>query len=345
MSKPWWPLARVVACSTALVLLTAGRAPAQTVIVRNAPAGATVQVQLNGAPPLSATASAQGQATVSPSLPAGTTESVVSMFIDVCVRQVFVRLNSGPLQAPAEVGCTRTNANASFLLGPSTTFVVDLAGSTPSVRIRQGPPFASWLVDGVTAGQAGVVEGGARRGLLVFAGGGLASFGHAVSTACGNASCTGGDLRFAAAGGATFWATPNVGVQIALLKPTAVSTSGSDSAFSFDSSLATRALVLAGNLGGRVGGVRLYGQAGRTYQHATFTQTEGVDGATQSLVLETSGWGWLFGVGAEGWVNRVLAVYGEGQYLGLRGNNTSGGEGRMDDHVIALTGGVRLRLF
>ena len=343
-------LARGLALVAVLGTLFAGRVSAQTVIVRHAPAGADVEAQLNAAPAVTATADEAGEATLTIDLPATLAETLVSVYVDTCGRQVVVRLLSAP-PAPAAANCTRSDAGAQFVIRSITTFVIDVGGSNASVRMRQGPPFASWLTDTPENADGSAVEGGVaaslrpRAGLSVFGGGGVASYSSANSSLCGDAVCTGGRFALGTEAGVMAWALPYLGLQVSYLKPAQTNVSGSGPTFTFDSALDSRLLILAPTVGGTNGNLRFYVQGGANYHNATFTQNEQTADGSQSLYLETKGWGWVAGGGFEAWVHPRLAIYVEGRFLTVRGKNTTGGEGVMHDHLTTVMGGIRFRLF
>jgi hypothetical protein len=349
MSFPSQRPVRVFALGAMLGLVLGGRASAQTIYVRHAPAGATIEAQLNTAPSKTATADDAGEAMITLDLPANTTETLVSVFVDTCGRQIVVRLLSpaAPPPPPA-AGCTRSDAGAQFVIRSVTSFVIDVAGSNASVRMRQGPPFAAWLSDTpeAAAGGEGVAAGvHPGAGLSVFGGGGIASYSQAKSLLCGDAVCTGNRFSFGGEAGVSGWVLPFLGAEVSYLKPTQASVSGSGPGFTFDSALDSRLLLLAVNVGGVNQNLRFYGRGGADYHQATFSQTEQNASGTQTTYLETKGWGWLAGGGFEAWIASRLAIYVDGDVIFVKGDNANGGEGRMNDHVIKVMGGMRLRLF
>jgi hypothetical protein len=349
MSFPSQRPVRVFALGAMLALVLAGRATAQTVYVRHATAGADIEAQLNNAPAKTATADAAGDATIALDLPASTAETLISLFVDTCGRQVIVRLLSPAAPpAPPAAGCTRSDAGAQFVIRSVTSFVIDLAGSTASVRMRQGPPFAAWMTDTPesAAGGEGLATGvHPGPGLSVFGGGGIASYSNAKSLLCGDTVCTGNRFSLGGEVGVSGWVAPFLGLQVSYLKPTQASVSGSGSDFTFNSALDSRLVLLAVSVGGASQNVRFYGQGGANYHEATFSQTEQNASGTQTTYLETKGWGWLAGGGFEAWVSSRVAIYVDGDAIFVKGNNKNGGEGRMDDHLLKIMGGLRLRVF
>ena len=96
--------------------------------------------------------------------------------------------------------------------------------------------------------------------------------------------------------------------------------------------------------------MRFYGKVGAVFHRATTTTTQTndpvtvtvddepvtIEGGTQTFETTTEGWGWLFGGGAEAWLTRYVAIYGELDFARLQGNPTSGGEGELDDRVMLV---------
>lgn len=353
----WWRLPALAAA----LHFAAGAAAAQTVIVRDAPPRSTVEAQLNAQAATAATADANGDATLSVSLPVDVNETTVRAFVDLCGSVVRVLLvESGLAPPPQAPGCQRKEAVGRIMaMRRVTTFVVDLAGSEPSVHLRQGPAPAEWLRRGANAEGVSRFAGSAPTGLLLFGGGGLTTFSNLEQVACGTASsCVGDSLGRTVAAGAAFWIARFVGAQASYVKPASLTTTGGGGNFRFNSDLDVDMVTAAGNVGGSIGRVRIYGQGGLNHHRATFKTTETVDdatvtidgvtqtikGGTQTLELKTAGWGWLIGGGVEIWMTRAVALYAEGSQARLKGAALGGGEGRMDDHATSLVFGARVRI-
>jgi len=123
--------------------------------------------------------------------------------------------------------------------------------------------------------------------------------------------------------------------------------------------LETNVVTLAGKIGAPVGPARIYGLAGATYHWATSTTTETIadqtvtvgdvtrtiPGGTQVFVVNTEGWGWLFGGGAEIWATPRFAIYGEFTRVYLKGGDADGGEGSLDERASMILAGARFRIF
>ena len=100
----------------AALLLTAGSglAAAQTLIVRRAPIGATIELVVNSTKAGSAKSDAAGDAKIPFTLPTGKTEIDARIYADTCgeTRRVIVAdRDSAPI--PPETDCTRQESPAS----------------------------------------------------------------------------------------------------------------------------------------------------------------------------------------------------------------------------------------
>jgi hypothetical protein len=365
MMVAWRPLA----CAAALtVIVSGGVATAQTVIVTNAPPGSAVELALNAETIGSAKADPGGQATLAVNLAdhGGKTETDVRVYVDICssLRRV-VLVERGLQPAPPGETCARRELIDLLLFRQVTSLVVDVKETNPAVWVRQGPVPAAWLRQGseeVTAARNAMEL---PTGLVLFGGGGFAKFRDAVAVACGSmANCTGDLTQVAYTGGAEFWFTKFLSAEATYLKPTDVTATGDGDYYRFNSILSTHIFTFAGKLGVQAGPVRIYGKGGATYHRALSTTTETIDdrtvtvgdptvgdtteeivkGGTQVFQLETSGWGWMFGGGLEGWVSPTLAFYMEGGYDKIRGGDRSNGEGQIRDRVIYAVMGIRVHI-
>jgi hypothetical protein len=349
---------RVVTLS---VTVGVGVATAQTVIVRHASRGATIEILLNGEAGRSATADANGDATLAVALPAGTDESSVRFAIDVCATRVRVELVSSGVQPMPSPGCIRNENFGVFVIRRVTTFVVDLEGSVPTIHLTQGPAPPSWL--GLAQlpqnGRRTFLRGTPQTGLVLFGGAGAGLFSNAVNVTCGNApACTGSNLKGAAAVGAAYWISRFFGAEITYAKPARASANGSGDTFNFSSTLDSRVVTAAGTVGVPVGPVRLYGLAGGNYHRATFSTTETIadatvvinnatqiiKGGTQTFEHTTQGWNWLFGGGLEAWATKSIGFYAEAQHARLKATDLGSAEGGIDQHLTLIVLGMRVRL-
>jgi hypothetical protein len=287
------------------------------------------------------------------------TPSDVRIYVDTCPDVLRVRLvEQGRPATPPEPACARTEIPALFVMAAVTTFVVDLDGRNAVVHLRQGPAPDEWIRRG--EGPDKKFVWGTPRTVFVLSGGaGFANFSDAALVSCGTVSaCSARDFRPVFTAAAMYWIKPYIAAQVSYMKPMDATTTGSSDTFRFDSSLDTRIVTIAGNAGGAVGPVRIYGQGGFNHHQATLATTETINdrsvvvndvtqtiqGGTQAFELKTAGWGWMFGGGLEGWLKRPIAFYVEGQYLQLKGKAVGGVEGEMDDKAFIIHAGVRVRI-
>ena len=351
------PLRRL-ALAAALVAFAGVRASAQTLIVRSAPPGSMIELTMNGGAPVTATADENGDATLT--IPARAAEADVQIHVDACGNLVKVLVVERGLQpSAADAGCERTDFPSTFIMRGVTTFVVDMAPA-PAVHVAQGPPPPSWVRRGPDLSTQPMLPWGTpRSGLAISAGAGFSTFSDAVTVACGNAaSCDSHGVGGSVTLGAEYWVTRNIGAAIAYVKPADVTASGSGDTYSFDSRLASRMLTIAGKGGGPVGPARLYGIGGLVRHEATITSSNTINdrtvtvgdamqvikGGTQAFAQKTTGWSWLAGGGAELWLTRWVAFYGEVTRAKVKGTPIGGGEGGIDDTATLIYVGARLRL-
>jgi len=365
MMEAWRPLA----CAAAItVILSGGVATAQNVIVTNAPPGSTIELALNAETIGSATADTRGQATLAVNLAdhGGKAETDVHVYVDICssIRRV-VLVERGLQPAPPGETCARRELIDLLLLRQVTSLVVDVKETSPAVWVRQGPVPAAWLrqsSEEVTAARNAMVL---PTGFMLFGGGGFAKFRDAVGVACGSEAGCAGDLTGVAyTGGAEFWFGRYLAAEATYLRPSDVTATGDEGYYRFNSILSTHVFTFAGKLGVQAGPVRIYGKGGATYHRALSTTTQTIDdrtvtvgdpaagntteeivkGGTQVFQLETSGWGWMFGGGFEGWVSPTLAFYAEAGYDKIRGDDRSIGEGQIRDRVLYAVMGIRVHI-
>lgn len=360
MRELWRPLARATAI---MVLVAAGEATAQTVTVVKAPAGATVELGLNADTIGTATADATGTASLPVNLPShrGRAEADVRIFVDVCPKSRRVTLVESGWQPPAMTGaCVRRELFGVFYLRDVTTLVVNTSEKSQAVWIKQGPAPPSWLSDEPTGasgktGSAFLVP----NGLILFGGGGIGIYANASSVSCGlGTECSSKDVRLAGRVGGEYWFTPFLAASFSYLKPASATTAGGGTGYHFDSSLKPHVVTVAGKVAYPVGRFRLYAEGGADYHWAKLTTVQTIDdktitvddvsqtvtGGTQAFLLETAGWGWMFGGGVEVWVKRSLGLYGEFGRAKLRGGASGAAEGTMDEGLTYMIVGARFRL-
>lgn len=345
------------------VMLAAGAAAAQTVIVTGAPSQSTVELALNANVVQKATAGDDRTATLTMNLSEvrGRPETDVHVFVDSCVGRYLVALVEPPLQPPAATeGCDRRELVGLFLIRGTTSMVVYVGEATPAVRVKQGRVPNTWLQPGAQALAAAPSEPIAPAGLVLSGGGGWAVFGSPTAAECGSVSdCSGKESPLTYTASATFWFTQILGAEVSYVKPGKVTASGSGNGFAFDTGIETDVVTIVGKVGIPARIVRVYGFGGATHHWATTTTTERIadqtvtvddqevvlPGGTQVFTLNTKGWSWLFGGGAEFWVSPRFALYGDLTYLKLKGDDADGGEGSFDDRAILLMMGAKFKLF
>ena len=341
MGNPW----RLVLTTAAIVMATAGVSQAQTVYVRNAPAGTNVEVVVNTASAGKAVVDAAGEAKVAFTLPQGKTDMDSDVYVDTCdtLRKVLIVDHGREAPPPAE-GCDRREISGIYWVRPVNTLVVDVGGPTPSLLLVRG----SYTPPKPTA--EGEEENAPARplptGLLMFAGTAWTNYRDAGVLACGNATpCTSKTTGFTYNFGATLWLTRFVGFEGSYLRPHQVSASGGDT-YSFTNTLDSDVWMAMGKLGAQAGVVRIYGEGGMNYHEATNTTDETVDAVKQSFKYKTKGWSWIFGGGMEAWIgaSQRLAIYGDAGIMRIKGKAESGGEAKIDDRLRYVAVGVKLRL-
>jgi hypothetical protein len=350
MTRPW----RLLTLAAGLSVTVGARfAEAQTVFVRGAPPGSALELMLGSERAATTTADAGGNGRFEVNFLASLNrnETTAHVFVDGCGSlQRVLLVESGQQPPQPEPGCNRRTVPDLFIVRRVTTLVVEVGGINLSVWIRQGPAPIEWVGQpGTAAGKRAWIP--APTGLMLSGGVDAARLSDAISVACGDAAqCAGQQTRRAFSAGATYWFTRFLAAEVTYMRPADVSAAGSDSNFRFNSLLETRIVTIAGKVGHQFGPLRLYGLAGANHTSATSTTTQTVDatatsqGGTETFPLKTSGWGWLGGAGAEGWVTPWLGVYGEGGRVALRGANVDNAEGSLDDHLTYFTIGVRLRI-
>jgi hypothetical protein len=345
MLKPWRLLAIAAALSG---MCDAAPAAAQTVIVRNAPPGAPVELAFNAATVATGTADAAGQATLALNLTAlGKTEVDANIFADVCgtTRRVVIVERARTPPPPAS-GCERREIPGLYWVRPVNTVVLDVGGFIPKVLLVKGsytPPKAA-----TTSSEESDVPGPKRlspTGVVLSGGLGIARFRDARLLACGNVTACGGhDSRFGYTGGITYWFTRYLAAEGTYIKASKLTATGGDSTFNFDSSFSADVFTIVGKLAAPLGPVRLFGQAGTNYHQAIAKTTDTIGGASQSFELRTHGWNLVYGGGAEGWITNRVAIFGEFNLANIRGTDERGGEGKVDDRLRSFMGGMRVRL-
>jgi hypothetical protein len=349
---------RLAPATVLFSLAFASAATAQTVIVRSAPAGASVEATINGGTAVTAKTDGYGDARLE--MPALGRDTEVQIHVDVCGNLVKVFLNE-PGQPPsgADTGCTRKDMWGVYIMRPVTTFVVEINGTDSSVFVAQGAPPAAWLQRGdqrITK----LPWGRPGKGLALSFGGGISSFDEGISKACSStASCStdgsGGALHAAA----EFWITPNIAAMASYFRPADLSASGSGSGYVFESHRTARLAAIGAKAGAPVGYARIYGLGGAVRHEATSMTHETVDakvvtvdgvtqtiaGGSQDFGQKTQGWSWMVGGGFELWMTKWVGIYAEFTRVKLKGSTVVGNEGGIDEQGSFVIGGLRARLW
>jgi hypothetical protein len=335
---------RLLPLAAALILtLGVGVASAQTVIVKNAPAGSNIELVLNATTIESAKADAEGVARLGVNLSKNVnkTQTDAQIFVDVCgdVRRVYIA-ERGVQPAPQESGCARRDMGGLFLIRDVSSILIDVGPASPTLMLRQGPisldPPRTWT---------------APTGLVLFGGAGLAKTRDAAVAACGTLTeCSASGYGLSYTVGAAYWVTPFLAAEASYLKPAEMEAEATLETYRFTTSFDTELLNIVGKVGVPVGIVRPYGQVGGTYFRGTFstnqTNTVGTESTAQSYWQRTGGWSWTFGGGLEVWVAPAFGIYGELGWSSLKGTplDPDEGEGTTDDRLTQFMFGARIRL-
>jgi hypothetical protein len=343
----------VTAAAGFYLLLTAGTAHAQTVLVRNAPPDSNVEVVLNASPVGTGKVGAAGIALIEVDLQKNVskTETDAQIFVDVCenVRRVVIVERAFSVPSP-EVGCNRRDMGGLFVVKQISTLVIDFGGPSVTLLLRQGKvslaPPRTW-------------DGG-RTGLMLFAGGALTNVSNFPGIACGSATACSNESRgFGYTAGAEYWVTPNIAAVGSYTRPFEATTDGSGDRYEFDSTLTLETVNVGGKIGFPAGRTRIYGQVGAVWTRGLFETTQTIDplttevdgvsttvpGGTQRYNFQTRGWGWYLGGGVEVWLTGSLAVFGEFDRSVLKGAAINDQEGTLDERLTSIVAGVKVRLF
>jgi hypothetical protein len=322
----------------AALLLTAGSGPAaaQTLIVRRAPIGSTVEVFVNATKAGSGQADSAGDVKVPFTLPAGKTEMDARVYVDTCEqthRVIIADRDAAPI--PPEANCERQEITGVFQMRTVTNAVVNVGDPIATLLLRQG--------------SYSLRPRGPRRqaptGLVVFGGANFVTYANALEFGCtGVPTCSGDEQGVGYSVGAEYWVTRFLAVE---------------DAYRFDSFFEPHLFTGAGKIGIPLGPVRLYGRAGFNYHRGesgtttvinpvTTTNEDGTTtttpGSTTTVESETDGWGWLVGGGVEAWLAPAFAIYGEGGGAGIKGNAEVVEQGSIDNRIWNITAGIKVKI-
>jgi hypothetical protein len=335
MTRFW----RTLAVAAALNMMAAGVAAAQTVLVRNAVAGDTVEVVLNGATVASGPVDSAGVAKLSFALPAEWLANGMDsrIYVDNCakIRRVLIT-ERNQVVAAAQDGCNRTEITGLYLVRRENTLVVNVAGALPTLLMVKGnfslkPPSP--------APQA-------PKGLVLYGAGGFSSFADEIAQSCGNVTeCGGDDAVSAWTAGVSYWITNWLALDGSYLKPSKPTAQGGGSGLEFKSDIDANVFQGGIKIGVPFRRLRIYGTGGVNFHSATTRTIQTLSGATQAIVVDSEGLGWQAGGGIEVWATKWFAIYAEASKVALKGDALDKTKGEFKDSLsVAMLGG-RIRLF
>lgn len=332
---------RLLVTAAVTILGMVSSASAQTVMVRGAVPGETVEVVLNGTVAGTGTIDATGVGTAGFSLPAGDTarpEMNARLYVETCgkTRRVHV-VEQSRLPPDATPDCARSDIGGIYWIRPRSIIVVNVANAIPMVLLRQGSYNPN--------------AGGPRRpsptGLVLFGGGGLAQLPNAFATACGNVQeCSGDESVGAYTAGVGYWLTRWFGAEASYTKPSKLTGEGAFGAFTFTDTIDVHHVIgVVGKLAVPLGPIRLYGQGGGNWHEGTSTTVQTLGADSQTLELQVEGWGWTAGAGIEAWVAPAFALYLEGNLARLKGEAIDNSERTFSNRMRTFVVGGRVKLF
>ena len=327
--------------------LGVGLAAAQRVMVRHVPVGTEVELVLNGAAVGKGTVGQSGDVTIPFTLPEkdGKAEMDANVFVDACdkLRRVVIADVSRAAPPPAD-GCERREISGLFWVRRVNTIVIDLAPANPTLLLISGnytpPPDP---VPGQETPES-IPHAPLPRGFVMSGGGGLTSFQDVISLNCGLLqTCSGDGSPYAYTFGATYWITRNFGVEGTFLHPQKIKISGGDG-FAFDTTMNVDIWNLLGKAGVQAGPMRFYGHGGMSYHQATHVTNQTFGELSQRFEIQTEGWSYVYGGGAEIWVKPRVALFGELDFARVKGKATDDSEFNVDDRARSLIAGIRVHI-
>jgi hypothetical protein len=351
MQQSWLRPALAVVVS---LVAGAGVSTAQTVIVRSAPPGGTVELMVNAAPSGTTAADSEGDATmpVPRAADAAARDVDTLVFVDACGNRRRIHLVERTAEAAApEPSCVRREIPGVFVVRSISTIVVNVGGASPTLLLIQGTydpkaPPKVWLP--------------VPTGIVASGGAGFTWFGGKVGQfACGNVpDCSIDDSGIGFTASAAYWISKYLAAEFTYVKPGDMTAKGAGGTYRFESTLDAHVFNIAGKIGGPVGPMRLYGMGGTNYHRATFATSQTIDdakavidgvehtipGGTQVLEFRTAGWGWTFGGGAEVWISRWLGIYADFSRMAIKGSDQDDGEWAIDDGMTTILIGARIHI-
>jgi hypothetical protein len=335
-------------------------ASAQTVIIRHVGGQTKVDAGVGDSAPVAATTDAYGNERVVLNAVKGDTQLSAQIVIDACGNARHVRIIGSQMTAPpAAAGCVRQTLGSVFVVGATTSLVVDLRSETPTVLIAQGPAPPEWLED-QSQGAPGVAGTFQPSGIMLFGTGGLTTFGSFGSADCGQntTTCSYHSNRPSATAGAAWWFTPHVAVVVSYMRNGAARASGTGDTYTFNSRLETNVLTVGGQIMGSVRHVTFFGLLGGAHHRArwltsqttndTTVTVNGVDqilpGGTETWDVRTTGWNWSLSAGADFWLGSRVAIQTAFQFAVLKGSDLGGSEATISERTPSVQVGLLFRL-
>jgi hypothetical protein len=326
------------AAAAALFLCLGGTAAAQTVIVRKAAPGSTVEVTVNGAPAGAGTVNASGDAVVKVNVlgAGGRTETDAYLFVELCdtVRRVVIVEQTSQTPPPG-ADCQRQDVPGLFVLRRESSVVFDVSGPQPAVLLRQGSyslkPPRVWKP--------------APTGFVVFGAAGIGKLGDASAIGCGTLEgCQADDSGMPLTAGAAYWITPWLAGEVTYMRPKETTATAETGTFSFTHTVDVELVTIAAKAGVPFGPTRAYGSIGTAWHRALTKTVQTTGSITDTIELQTEGWNWSWGGGFEIWLASSLAIYTEAGSIAIKGDAVNIEEGLIDDRFNFVVGGVRIRI-
>jgi len=336
----------------ALVLIAgSGTAAAQTLYVRKAPPASTVNLIVNSTKAGSAQTDQNGDVRIPIDLATHLKKQEIDarVFVDSCdaARTVTIaERDAAPL--PPDDGCTRQEITGVFVIQRVSSVVVNVGSPVATLLLRQG----SYSL------RARGPRRSAPTGLVVFGGATMVNYADALDFGCsGVPTCSGNDSGYEYTVGAEYWFSKYISAEGGYFKPPDLTIEGTGQGFRFNSFLEPHLFYGAGKIGIPAGPIRFYFKAGFNYHRAESGTTQHTDersvtdenGNTTvtpardvTVNGDTSGWGWLLGGGAEAWIGRRFALYGEYGGAGIKGDSEIADQGRIDNRIRIFIFGGRI---
>lgn len=346
---------RRLGLAAAISFFLPAAAAAQTVLLKGAAPGSTVEIFINNQQATTGVVAADGQVSLTGTLPANEdakAEMDSRVYVDTCGETYRVHIMNRNMPAPPRGdGCERDEVSGVFWVRQRSTLVLDVAPEIPTLLLRQGryDPNAALRI-----------KREVPTGVIVFGSGGWGTFQNVNAAGCGTVTdCVGDQSGASYTLGAAVWLTKWLGGEVAYVRPRTADYRGGGVNYDFTHTFEAEVLTVAGLLGAPLGPVRLYGKGGGSFHRAISSGTQThpettvtVDGAvvtipggTQVFGVKTQGWSWLAGGGFEGWVTPRFALFAEVAMAKVKGPARFGSDLEINERITYTVGGVRLKLF